>query len=323
MGELRRQQAAAELLGRQPRLGRPRRPAPGHGLHGPRPQRLPERLRARRRRRRHPEHGRGRLEGRGADHHGTAGRRPELLRLRALHRSPTSTLAAKQTEDDDSRSARASTRCRSTAPTSCRTPIKTQKVDPLDWLSADTDGDGIRDDQDDQDHDDVPNITEYLQEIATPVQGPQVPPARRLRPELRLALLPARQRRRRRRRDPEPRRHRRRRRRPARHARAVARHRSAARRQRQRRRLRRLRVLVRARPQRRRASLPGQGALPQRARRHRRQPGLRRRRPHPQAGVPGLELLRPAAAAELQRRQPVHAAAPPCATATRTSTATA
>ena len=47
-------------------------------------------------------------------------------------------------------------------------PIKTQKVDPLDWLSADTDGDGIRDDQDDQDHDDVPNITEYLQEIASP-----------------------------------------------------------------------------------------------------------------------------------------------------------
>jgi hypothetical protein len=47
-------------------------------------------------------------------------------------------------------------------------PIKTQKVDPLDWLSADSDGDGIRDDSDDQDHDDVPNITEYLQEIATP-----------------------------------------------------------------------------------------------------------------------------------------------------------
>ena len=42
-------------------------------------------------------------------------------------------------------------------------------------------------------------------------------------PELRLALLPARQRRRRRRRHPEPRRHRRRRRRPARHARADAR----------------------------------------------------------------------------------------------------
>jgi hypothetical protein len=47
-------------------------------------------------------------------------------------------------------------------------PIKTQKVDPLDWLSGDSDGDGIRDDSDDQDHDDVPNITEYLQEIAAP-----------------------------------------------------------------------------------------------------------------------------------------------------------
>ena len=47
-------------------------------------------------------------------------------------------------------------------------PINVQKVDTLDWLSADSDGDGIRDDQDDVDHDDVPNITEYLQEIAAP-----------------------------------------------------------------------------------------------------------------------------------------------------------
>jgi hypothetical protein len=46
--------------------------------------------------------------------------------------------------------------------------ITVSKVDPLDWLSADSDGDGIRDDQDDVDHDDVPNITEYLQEIAAP-----------------------------------------------------------------------------------------------------------------------------------------------------------
>ena len=38
-------------------------------------------------------------------------------------------------------------------------PIKVEKVDPLDWLSADSDGDGIRDDQDDADHDDVPNIS--------------------------------------------------------------------------------------------------------------------------------------------------------------------
>jgi hypothetical protein len=48
------------------------------------------------------------------------------------------------------------------------TPIKTDKVDTLDWLSADSDGDGIRDDQDDADHDDIPNITEYLAEIAAP-----------------------------------------------------------------------------------------------------------------------------------------------------------
>ena len=47
-------------------------------------------------------------------------------------------------------------------------PIDVQKVDTLDWLSADSDGDGIRDDADDADHDDVPNITEYLQEIAAP-----------------------------------------------------------------------------------------------------------------------------------------------------------
>ena len=51
---------------------------------------------------------------------------------------------------------------------------------------------------------------------------------------------------------------------------------------------------------------PGKAPYPNAARRHRREPGLRRRRPHPQAGVPGLELLGPAAAAELQRRQPVH-----------------
>jgi hypothetical protein len=40
--------------------------------------------------------------------------------------------------------------------------ISVDKVDTLDWLSADTDGDGIRDDADDVDHDDVPNMTEYM-----------------------------------------------------------------------------------------------------------------------------------------------------------------
>jgi hypothetical protein len=47
-------------------------------------------------------------------------------------------------------------------------PIAVEKVDPLDWLTPDSDGDGIRDDQDDNDHDDVPNITEYLAEISAP-----------------------------------------------------------------------------------------------------------------------------------------------------------
>lgn len=39
------------------------------------------------------------------------------------------------------------------------------KVDTLDWVDADSDGDGIRDDQDDVDHDEIPNITEYLAEL--------------------------------------------------------------------------------------------------------------------------------------------------------------
>jgi len=44
--------------------------------------------------------------------------------------------------------------------------LAVSKVDTLDWVDADSDGDGIRDDQDDVDHDDVANITEYLDEIA-------------------------------------------------------------------------------------------------------------------------------------------------------------
>ncbi len=39
------------------------------------------------------------------------------------------------------------------------------KVEPLDWLSSDTDGDSIRDDVDDVDGDGVANITEYLEEV--------------------------------------------------------------------------------------------------------------------------------------------------------------
>jgi hypothetical protein len=43
--------------------------------------------------------------------------------------------------------------------------IDVQKVDTLDWLSADSDGDSIRDDQDDVDHDGISNIDEYLREV--------------------------------------------------------------------------------------------------------------------------------------------------------------
>jgi hypothetical protein len=43
--------------------------------------------------------------------------------------------------------------------------IDVQKVDTLDWLSADSDGDGVRDGADDVDHDGISNIDEYLREI--------------------------------------------------------------------------------------------------------------------------------------------------------------
>jgi hypothetical protein len=45
-----------------------------------------------------------------------------------------------------------------------------RKVDPLDWLAADSDGDGVRDDADDVDHDDVGNLDELLAELASPVK---------------------------------------------------------------------------------------------------------------------------------------------------------
>lgn len=44
-------------------------------------------------------------------------------------------------------------------------PVVVSKVDPLDWLAKDTDGDGVNDDADDQDHDGVSNMTEYLAEL--------------------------------------------------------------------------------------------------------------------------------------------------------------
>ena len=43
--------------------------------------------------------------------------------------------------------------------------IDVSKVDTLDWLSADSDGDGIRDGADDVDHDGIANIDEYLREV--------------------------------------------------------------------------------------------------------------------------------------------------------------
>jgi len=45
--------------------------------------------------------------------------------------------------------------------------IDVQKVENLDWLSADSDGDGIRDGQDDVDHDGVANLDEYLREVGS------------------------------------------------------------------------------------------------------------------------------------------------------------
>jgi hypothetical protein len=46
--------------------------------------------------------------------------------------------------------------------------IDVQRVDSLDWLTPDSDGDGIRDDEDDVDHDDVPNLEEFLSELVRP-----------------------------------------------------------------------------------------------------------------------------------------------------------
>lgn len=45
-----------------------------------------------------------------------------------------------------------------------------EKVDWLYYADADSDGDSLRDDLDDVDHDDVANMTEYLAELATPSQ---------------------------------------------------------------------------------------------------------------------------------------------------------
>jgi hypothetical protein len=54
--------------------------------------------------------------------------------------------------------------------------INTQKVDTLDWLSADSDGDGIRDDADDVDHDGVPNMSEYMRVLTYPYSQRKLAP---------------------------------------------------------------------------------------------------------------------------------------------------
>ena len=41
------------------------------------------------------------------------------------------------------------------------------KVEQLDWVESDTDGDGVRDDNDDVDHDDIANLPEYLAELGS------------------------------------------------------------------------------------------------------------------------------------------------------------
>jgi hypothetical protein len=54
--------------------------------------------------------------------------------------------------------------------------IDVQKVDTLDWLSADSDGDGIPDAADDVDHDGISNGAEYLGMIAAPFKARKLAP---------------------------------------------------------------------------------------------------------------------------------------------------
>lgn len=54
--------------------------------------------------------------------------------------------------------------------------INTQKVDTLDWLSADSDGDGISDGADDVDHDGVPNMAEYQRMLTAPYSQRKLAP---------------------------------------------------------------------------------------------------------------------------------------------------
>ena len=54
--------------------------------------------------------------------------------------------------------------------------IDVQKVDTLDWLSPDSDGDGIRDDNDDVDHDGVSNMDEYMKVLTLPYSKRKLAP---------------------------------------------------------------------------------------------------------------------------------------------------
>jgi hypothetical protein len=54
--------------------------------------------------------------------------------------------------------------------------IDTQKVDTLDWLSGDSDGDGVSDGADDVDHDGVPNMAEYQRMLTAPYSQRKLAP---------------------------------------------------------------------------------------------------------------------------------------------------
>jgi hypothetical protein len=54
--------------------------------------------------------------------------------------------------------------------------LNVQKVDSLDWLSADSDGDGLNDAQDDVDHDGIDNMTEYKYMMSVPFRRRQFAP---------------------------------------------------------------------------------------------------------------------------------------------------
>ena len=62
-------------------------------------------------------------------------------------------------------------------------PDHVEKVDTLDWLSADSDGDGIRDGRTTPTTTTSPTSTEYLRRDRVAGQGSPLPPARRVLPE--------------------------------------------------------------------------------------------------------------------------------------------